>query len=316
MSDLRLKTAVGSYGHTAALKDHSVPTPGLEFDFVEVTPIIAAFRRMVRGLEFDVTEMALSTYLVAREYDKPFTALPIFVVRGFAHGGIVCNKSAGIRKPTDLEGKKVGVRAYTVTTGVWARGILAHQYGVDPDKITWVVVDEEHVAEYRLPKNVEVAPAGANLAALLEAGEIAAGIGLGGADSPNVEPLIADVPAAERAWLAESGAYPINHTVVVKDSLLAEHPALAGQVYAAFDAAKQAFLQRMDRESLSGPDAAIAKRRAIVGPDPLPYGLAANRTAVETLIRFAQEQHLLTRPITVDDLFVPIAAGDSAGARR
>src|ERR1051325_12126574 len=169
-----LKTAIGSYAHTKMLKDGSVTIPGVTLDHVEVSPIINAFRRMCRTLEFDVSEMAITTYLTARAYNKPFTALPVFVVRAFHHSPIVYNTKAGISSPKDLEGKKVGVRAYTVTTGVWARGILATEYGVDLSKVQWVLADEEHVNEFHKdsPPNVEYR-AGANLAELVTSGELA-----------------------------------------------------------------------------------------------------------------------------------------------
>jgi hypothetical protein len=140
-----LKTAIATYPHTKSLKDGTVTAPGIEFEHVEITPIIAAFRRMCRRLEFDVAEMAITTYRTAKAYNKPFTALPVFVVRQFHHSPIVYNVRSGVVSPKDLEGKKVGVRAYTVTTGVWARGILATEYGVDLSKVTWVLADEEHV---------------------------------------------------------------------------------------------------------------------------------------------------------------------------
>src|SRR5437867_89218 len=173
-----LKTAIATYPHTQGLKDGTVTAPGIQFEHLEISPIIAAFRRMCRSLEFDVAEMAITTYLTAKAYNKPFTALPVFVVRQFHHSPIVYNVRSGVASPRDLEGKKVGVRAYTVTTGVWARGILATEYGVDLGKVTWVVVDEEHVQEYQKPANVEERP-GANLGELLMKGELAAAIGVG-----------------------------------------------------------------------------------------------------------------------------------------
>ena len=193
--------------------------PGIRFEHIEVSPIVAAFRRMVRTLEFDVSEMAITTYLTAKAHGKPFTALPIFVMRQFHHAPIVYNVKSGVKSPKDLEGKKVGVRAYTVTTGVWARGILATEYGVDLGKVTWVVVDEEHVQEYQKPSNVLEQP-GANLGEMVAKGELAAAIGAGQVDSPDVKPLIASPREAEAAWYRKTGIYPINHTVVVKDSLL------------------------------------------------------------------------------------------------
>ena len=172
-----LKTAIATYPHTKGLKDGTVSVPGVEFEHVEVSPIIGAFRRMCRTLEFDVCEMAITTYLTAKAHDKPFTALPVFVMRQFHHAPIVYNTKSGVKSPKDLEGKKVGVRAYTVTSGVWTRGILATEYGVDLDKIIWVVVDEEHVQEYRKPGNVMERPK-ENLAEMLAKGELAAAIGV------------------------------------------------------------------------------------------------------------------------------------------
>ena len=159
MADTTLKTAVAAYPHTRALKDGSISAPGLRFEQVEVTPIVAAFRRMCRTLEFDVCEMAITTYLTARAYERPFTAIPAFVMRQFHHSPIVCHAKS-VESPRDLEGKKVGVRAYSVTTGVWTRGIFVNEYRLDSSKVTWVVDDEEHVTSLKLPPNVVHAPQG------------------------------------------------------------------------------------------------------------------------------------------------------------
>src|SRR6202047_1045426 len=172
MPDIRLKIAVASYGHTAALKDGSVRIEGVEADFVEVVPIVAAYRRMVRDREFDVCEMAPTTYLIARAHGAPFVGLPIFLMRRFHHSGFVVRPEAGIREPRDLEGKKVGARAYSVTTGVWARGIFVNEYGLDSAKVTWVVDDEEHVTTLKLPPNVGHEPEGKSLQRLMKAREI------------------------------------------------------------------------------------------------------------------------------------------------
>ena len=152
---MKLKTALVTRGHTRALKDGTVVPRTFEFEFEEVPVIVQAFRRMVRGLDFDISEMAMTTYICAVAHGKRFTALPIFPMRAFHHGAIVHNTKSGILCPKDLEGKKVGVnRGYTVTTGVWARAILQHQYGVDLARITWVLSGDEHVAEWRPPANV------------------------------------------------------------------------------------------------------------------------------------------------------------------
>jgi 4,5-dihydroxyphthalate decarboxylase len=298
-----LKTAIATYPHTKGLKDGTVSVPGVQFEHVEVSPIIGAFRRMCRTLDFDLCEMAITTYLTAKAHGKRFTALPVFVMRQFHHSPIVYNVKSGVRAPKDLEGKMVGVRAYTVTTGVWTRGILATEYGVDLDKVTWVVVDEEHVQEYRKPANV-MERAGANLAEMLVTGELAAAIGVGNVDSPDVKPLIPDAAETEAAWYRKTGIYPINHTVVVKDALLQSDPSLAPRLFAGFENAKAEFLKQLSSGADLPADAqALARRRSIVGDDPLPNGLSRNRKALEAIVRFAHEQKILPRPFTLEELF-------------
>ena len=300
-----LKTAIATYAHTKGLKDGSVITPGIRLEHVDVTPITGAFRRMCRALEFDVSEMAITTYLTARAYGKAFTALPVFVMRQFHHAPIVYNVNAGVESPKSLEGKKVGVRAYTVTTGVWARGILATEYGVDLGKVTWVVVDEEHVQEYEkdYPPNV-LYRAAANLGEMVTKGELAAAIGVGQVNSPDVKPLIPNAREAEAAWYRKTGIYPINHTVVVKDSLLRDDPTLAPRLFDAFKEAKALFLSQLSSGAELSADAqALAQRRSVVGDDPLPNGLARNRKALEAVIQFARDQKILPRTVSPEEIF-------------
>src|SRR5919197_2014328 len=220
MAGPKLKTVTRTQGNNQALKDGTVRAKTFEFDFVEVDPLIAAFRRMVRGNEFDICEMAITTYICAKGHGKPMTAVPVFLVRAFHHGAILVNTKAGIRTPKDLEGRKVGVnRGYTVTTGVWARSILQDEHGVDLSKITWVLSGDEHVAEYRPPVNVVPIDEGKTIAGMLASGELAAAIGIE-ANSPDVKPLIPDALDAGIAALRRRGHYPINHLVVIKDELL------------------------------------------------------------------------------------------------
>ena len=300
---IALKTAIARYPHTKELKDGTVTAPGLRLDHVEVSPITGAFRRMCRGLEFDLCEMAITTYLTARAHGKPFTAIPVFVLRQFHHSPIACNVRSGVASPKDLEGKKVGVRAYTVTTGVWVRGILAGEYGVDLDKVTWVVVDEEHVQEYKKPANVQERP-GANLGDMLAKGELAAAIGVGQVDSPDVKPLIPNARDAEAAWYRKTGVYPINHTVVIRDALLRDDPTLGPRLFAAFTEAKGALLRQLASGApLSGDAQTLAQRRSVVGDDPLPYGLAPNRKAIETVIGFARDQKILSEKVEPEEVF-------------
>jgi ABC-type nitrate/sulfonate/bicarbonate transport system substrate-binding protein len=315
MADPVLRTVTRTSGANAALKDGTVTPHGFAFAFEEVAPLPRAFRRMVRGLEFDISEMALTTYLVAREHGVPFTAVPVFLVRGFHHGAVQVLADSDVRHPKDLEGRRVGVnRGYTVTTGVWARAVLQEEHGVDLDAVTWVLSGDEHVTAYTPPANVVPAGPGATLEELLRRGDLAAVVGAD-LDAPDVVPLIPDPDAAALRALAEHGRYPINHLVVVKDELLRERPELAAQVFDVFARAKQPYLERLRS---GGPDAPTATDRvyqqvlAATDADPLPYGLAANRAVLEQLLHTAVDQHILSRPVALDDVF---AAGthDLAG---
>jgi 4,5-dihydroxyphthalate decarboxylase len=293
---LQLRTVTRTQVANAALKDGIVAPQGFAFEFEEVEPLIRAFRRMVRELEYDVCELAITTYLCAKEHGKPFTALPIFLVRGFHHGAILANTKV-VREPQDLEGKKVGVnRGYTVTTGVWARGILAEECGVDLDRVTWVLSGDEHVAEYQPPSNVVPVEPGKDVGELLASGELAAAIGVD-VDHPDVAPLIPDAKEAGFTALRDRGHYPINHLVVMKDELLETQPELAGAVFDAFERAKELYVQGRELEPMH------ARVREITGLDPLPYGVEPNRATIEQLIDYAVAQKILTRRPSVESLF-------------
>jgi 4,5-dihydroxyphthalate decarboxylase len=297
MADLTLKTVTRTQGNNKPLKEGLVTPRTFAFAFEEVNPLIDAFRRMVRGLEFDVCEMAITTYICARAHGKRFTALPIFIVRAFHHGAIVQNVKAGLRSPKDLEGKRVGVnRGYTVTTGLWARSILQHQYGVDLNRITWVLSGDEHVAEYKPPANVVPIETGKKMGDMLASGELVAAIGVD-IDHPDVKPLIPDAKEAGFEALRRTGHYPINHAIVVRDDLLEAHPDLAPDVFDAFAESKRIYLDR-------GPIEETHRRvMEITGGDPLPYGIEPNRRMLDELVRSALEQGIITRPFTVEELF-------------
>jgi 4,5-dihydroxyphthalate decarboxylase len=226
-------------------------------------------------------------------------------MRAFHHGAIVYNTKAGIRSPRDLEGRRVGVnRGYTVTTGLWARSILQHQYGVDLNRITWVLSGDEHVAEYRPPSNVVSIEQGRTLEEMIVSGEIAAAIGIQ-VDSADVELLIPNARNAGPDALASGGLYPINHTVVVKNSLLAAHDDLGPDIFAAFGEAKALYLRRLNEGSISQPsatDQAFERVMRITG-DPLPYGIEPNRRELEAVVQYSVEQGILSRPFGVDELF-------------
>jgi 4,5-dihydroxyphthalate decarboxylase len=305
IADLKLKTVARTQGNNAALKDGTVTPRGFAFDFEEVPVLIDGFRRMVRGLEFDVSEMAITTYLCGRDHGVRFTALPIFLVRAFHHGAIVHNTTAGIRSPKDLEGRRVGVnRGYTVTTGVWARGILQDEHGVDLSKITWMLSGDEHVAEYRPPPNVERIEGDKKLADMVASGELPAAIGVS-VDHPDVEPLIPNPTEAGFESLRTRGLYPLNHLVVIKDDLLEAHPALAAAVFDAFAEAKDVYLRRLRDGAIDDASATdlFYERVMQMTGDPLPYGVEPNRAMLDVLIRHAVTQKILAAPVEAEDLF-------------
>jgi 4,5-dihydroxyphthalate decarboxylase len=306
MADITLTAVTRTQGCTQALKDGSVAPARFWLRFEEVAVLPQAFRRMVRSLEFDVSEMAFTTYLCARAYGKPFTALPIFLVRGFHHGAIVHRAADGQVDPKELEGREVGVnRGYTVTTGVWARGILADEHGVDLSRVRWVLSGDEHVAEYRPPRNVVPVAPGQDVPDMVASGELAAGIGVA-ADRPGVGPLIPDAAEAGFTALRERGLYPINHLVVVRDDLLAAHPDLAGDLFAAYAEAKNGYTARLRAGAITDPnptDRMYQRVMEITGTDPLPYGIAPNRAMISELIRHAVAQQILDQPVAPEDLF-------------
>jgi 4,5-dihydroxyphthalate decarboxylase len=317
----RLKIAIGSYGHTRALKDGSVPIRGVTPEYIEVVPIVGAFRRMVRDLEFDVCEMAPTTYMIARARGAPYIALPVFLMRRFHHSGFVVRPDAGIKVPKDLEGKKVGVRAYSVTTGVYTRGIFVNEYGLDSSKVTWVVDDEEHVTTLELPPNVVHAPPGKSLVSMMESGEIQAGFtgraGVGRAGPPvgaweqrahtppgTYPELIPDVAQVEADWFARTGIYPVHGLVTVKTEILDRHPGVARALYEAFVAAKQPYVERLARgKGDTADDKGYRTLSAVVG-DPLPYGIGANRPSIEALVTYALQQGLIPSRPALKEIFV------------
>jgi 4,5-dihydroxyphthalate decarboxylase len=275
-----LRTALGKSPLVRALKEGLVASDRVGFDFVEVDPVTRAFRRMVRTLEFDLCEIALTTHAQARAYGKPITALPVVLLRGLHHGALICRRNSPARGPADLVGQRVGVRAWSQTTGVWVRGVLQDEYGIAPDSMTWVTEEGAHVQEFEDPPFVEQIAEGQTLRAMLLAGEIDAAIALAGMDDTEVRTVIPDADAAAARWHRKTGAYPINHVVAVKDALLTAHPWLADELMRLF----------VESQRISGT--------------VVPYGIAANRPAVDLLMRYAAQQGLIPRAYRTEELFV------------
>jgi 4,5-dihydroxyphthalate decarboxylase len=304
MAKTKLKTVTRTQGNNRALKEGEIDLPDFELDYEEIPVLVQGFRRMVRELEFDVCEMALTTYICARAHGVKMTALPIFLVRGFHHEAIIHNRNSGLSSPADLKGKEVGVnRGYTVTTGVWARAIIQDEYGVDPGDVTWRPSGDEHVAQYVAPSNVVPLDHG-DLGKALVDGEIPAAVGTT-SDHADIASLIDEPFEAGRKALKDRGFYPINHCVAVRDDLLAERPEIATQVFDAFAESKRRYVAALKAckiEKLSAYDKVHLAAMEVMD-DPLPYGVEPNRHTLEGLVQYAVTQKIIPGPMSMADLF-------------
>jgi 4,5-dihydroxyphthalate decarboxylase len=280
-----LRTVLGDYPHTLPLKRGEISSPAVRLDFVDVKPTHLAFKPMVRELAYDVCEMAIVTFLMAKAYGKPLALLPAVMVGRFQHHCMLYNAERGPLTPQTLAGRRVGVRAYSQTTGVWLRGILANDYGVDLDSVRWVTFEDAHVAEYRDPPRIERAAAGKDMHAMLLAGEIDAAIyGVEVPAGPHLKSVIPEPEAAAQAWYRKHGVAPVNHLVVVKTDLVRTQPHVVAEVCRLLAAAKRA-----------APVPA--------GIDPAPFGIAANRPALELIVDYCLQQRMIPRRFSVDELF-------------
>ncbi|WP_030899309.1 ABC transporter substrate-binding protein [Streptomyces sp. NRRL F-5126] len=321
----KLTVVVGDYPHAQPLLDGAAAMDGCLVEPVEVKPVIGAYRRMIRDLEFDVCELAPVSYLMARQEGIPLTAVPVFLNRRFHHGDVQCAAHSGIRVPRDLEGRRIGVRAYSVSTGVWVRGVLCDEYGVDIDSITWVVDDDDHI-EGRVPSNVERVTDGRSLGELLRGGEIDAALsgnaGTGRAGAPRAgwaaaadpEPGGGDGPYPlfpEAGTLAvdhylRKGVYPLHSLIAVRAELVERDPGLPTALYAAFAESKRLHLgaspgwAAVDR---------LARQASAIGGDPVPYGIGVNEPSLNAMVRYSKEQGLLDAGFPADPRSL-FAAGD------
>lgn len=283
---LTLRTLLGDYPNTLALKQGKIRSARITFDFADVSPPNHGFKDVVRYQKFDVAELAIVTYLQAKSHGKPLVLLPAVVVGNLPHLLLVYNAERGQLSPSDLSGRRVGIRAYSVTTATWIRGILQNDYSVDLDKIKWVTFEDAHVAEYHDPDTAERAPGDKQLLAMLLNGELDAGV-VGGADlkDPRLQPVIANPTAAAQEWCQRNRAMPINHMVVVKESVSKYNP----------DSVKEIF--RLLRES---KQAASPTANSL---DPLQFGVEANRRSLELIIEYSARQRLIPQSFEVDELF-------------
>jgi 4,5-dihydroxyphthalate decarboxylase len=273
----RLTALLGDYPVTRALKDRAVTSPRVSLDFADVRVPHTAFKRVVRDLEFDVAELALVTFLLAKAHGKPLRLLPAVLTARFQHPLIVYDAGRGPLAPGDLPGRRVGLRSYSVTTATWIRSILADDHGVDLRRVRWVTTEESHVAEFRDPPNAERASAGGDLVAMLLAGELDAAIVGEPPGDPRLVPLIPDPAAAARAWRRRTGAIQINHMVAVRDSVPA---AAVADVYSML----------------------ADSRRAAGDPEMNPFGVEDNRRNLEVAIDCVHRQGLIPRRFAVEEL--------------
>ena len=303
----RLKTVLGKHGQVEGIRAQPEVMPGVLLDCIDVKRMPDAYRDMARTQPYDVCEMAPTMYLMALERGAQITALPLPMTRKFRHSGI--HKRAGLElaSPKALEGRKVGVRNYSVTAAVWTRGVFQEDYGLDPSKVTWVTEEAENLDDLVLPPNVERLPAGRKLAQAIDAGEIDVAFeGLAGAGEAQVQmtEVVDNAAAVEQRWFERTGIYPIHGVIVVKNEVLRRIPGLARGLYDAFVASKQAYLARLDNVTEpTGDDKRYRRLRNFVG-DPLPYGLVENEASLQALIRYAHTQGLVGKTVRAANVFV------------
>lgn len=281
---LTLKTLLATYPNTVGIKDQNLNSPLFQFDFADVEPANKAFKRVVRNHEFDVAELAIVTYLQAFGFNTPYVLMPIVVVARGQHHTIVYNPERGHLEPEDLKGRRVGVRAYTQTTGAWVRGILQEDYGVNVQDMRCIIFEDPHVAEYRDPEWVERAPAGKDLAQMLVAGELDAAIVGNKIPDPHLKHLIPHPERLAADWAPKHGGVPINHMLVVKKSIIESRPDIVQELY-------RQFVENANSESAPAQEA-------------IRFGVDAVRGSLETIIQYSMQQELIPRKFEVDELFV------------
>jgi 4,5-dihydroxyphthalate decarboxylase len=280
----QLRIVLGNHPHVMPLKRREIRSPLFDLEFIEYTPTNKAFKPMVREQAFDICEMAIVTYLMAKAYSKPLVLLPAVMLARHQHGYAIYNGARGDIGPGDLEGKRVGIRSFTTTTGAWIRGILANDYGVNLNNIRWVTFEDPHVAEYS--DTTERAPKGKNIVQMLLDGELDAVLGETASD-PLLKPLFPDPAAEISRWFDKHGIVPVNHLVVVSETLARQRPDIVREIYG---------LLKQSKERAGPP----------VAPDPLPFGVEANRKSLDLIIDYAAQQALIPRRYSVDEIFDPV----------
>ena len=281
MARKTLQTLIGTYPHTEPIKSGAVKSDKIDFAFTEIVPVWDGFKGMIREGRYDVSEMAVVTYLIAKAHGKPLALLPAAMIGRFQHPYAIYNASKGEMKPSDLNGKRVGIRSFTTTTGAWIRGILANDYSVDLDSIDWVTFEDPHVAEYK--DATRRAPEGKKIVSMLLDGDLDAVLGETSND-PRAKPLFGDPAAEAKVWYTKQKAVPINHLVVMRTADVRADPETAREVYRVLLEGKQM--------AGASPD-----------PDPLPFGIEANRKSLQLIAEYAYQQKLIPKRVSVDEMF-------------
>lgn len=282
---VKLLTLLGNYPNTLPIKEGKVPSDLVEFEFADFKVANKGFKPLVREAKFDLGELAIVTFLQAKAFGKPYILMPALVVARSQHHTLAYNPERGELTPGKLAGKRVGIRAYSVTTGVWVRGVLKEQYGVDLGKVHWVTFEDPHVGEYTDPTTVERAPAGKDMTQMLLDGELDAAVVGDKLPDPKLKILIADSEKAAATW-AEKHGTPINHMLVIRSELSRTRPDVVREVF------------RIFKESRD-----IAVRDGNKNAAQLKFGLEANRPSLEAIMDIAFDQKLIPRRFSVEELF-------------
>ena len=290
---LVLRTAIGKYPHTQALRDGRIASGLIRLDFADIPTINRAFAPMAREQRYDVSEMAIATFLQAKAYGKPLVLLPVVLAARFQQSALLCLTDSDMRGPEDLAGRRVGVRAYSQTTAVWLRGILAEAHGVQAQQVRWITFEDAHVAEVRDPPWTERAAPGKELLAMLHQGELDAVIvGNEVPDDPMLRTVFPDPEAAAEAFWQKHGLVPINHMLTMRRELAERRPELVAELMRMFGEAK-----------------AAAGDVASYGRDPYPIGRASLQPGVDLALRYAAEQGLLPRSLAAQEVWQGLPAG-------
>ena len=284
---IKLYTLLGDYPNTAALRKGEVTSDLIDFEFADVKVSNTAFKPLVREAKFDLGELAIVTFLQAKTYGKPYVLIPATVLGRGQHHTIAYNPERGRLNASDLMGKRVGVRAYTQTTGAWVRGFLADDYKIDPAKIHWVTFEDPHLAEFKDPDFVTRAPEGKTMVQMLIDGELDAAIVGDKLPDPRLAPLIEDADTAARKWAEMYGGIPINHMMVIRSAIASSHPDVVKEIYRVLRESRRAVPPAADGNVF----------------DPWRFGVGPTRRSLEIIIDYSFRQKLIPRIFSVDELF-------------